>query len=138
MLIPIDSYRQTLLGALRAQCLQVLDDGYEKQDMVKWRDAEIVGNDPASMDDSELSLHSLQVEVQGIGLRSESRGDDTSGQRALMCLAELSVLAIPPYMCKVLVISDYLFTVIRTMVGPYIMGGNRTSTIVYHPPGGAR
>lgn len=32
---------------------QVLDDGYEKQDMVKWREAEVVTNTAASADDRE-------------------------------------------------------------------------------------
>lgn len=32
---------------------KVLDDGYEKQDMVKWRDAEVMENDPASADEGE-------------------------------------------------------------------------------------
>lgn len=32
---------------------KVLDDGYEKQDMVKWREAEVTGNDPASADERE-------------------------------------------------------------------------------------
>jgi len=34
---------------------QVLDDGYEKQEQVKWREAQVVDNAPASADDSESS-----------------------------------------------------------------------------------
>lgn len=34
---------------------QVLDDGYEKQEQVKWREAEVVDNSPASADDRESS-----------------------------------------------------------------------------------
>lgn len=38
---------------------QVLDDGYEKQDMVKWRDAEVLQNTPASTDESEFDFTCL-------------------------------------------------------------------------------
>lgn len=35
---------------------KVLDDGHEKQDMVKWREANVVGNDAASADERESHL----------------------------------------------------------------------------------
>lgn len=35
---------------------KVLDDGYEKQDMVKWREAEVIENGPASADERESPL----------------------------------------------------------------------------------
>ncbi len=40
---------------------QVLDDGYEKQEQIKWREAEVVDNAPASADDSESSRYGARL-----------------------------------------------------------------------------
>lgn len=62
---------------------QVLDDGYEKQDMVKWRDAEVFENVAASADGSELVVGVWVIffcfvfRVERKGLRGETEGSES-------------------------------------------------------------
>lgn len=52
----------------------MLDDGYEKQDMVKWRDAEVVENVAASADDSELFGFWLVIGCLFLCMERKGRG----------------------------------------------------------------